>query len=160
MLPLPRRFQFESAEGRRRGGMVQWQLPPGNLTIFVQVNRAVQPGGRCNRGDKMTTEYEYGFADGRAAQARIARCPDRTTCQNEAMIEELREQLAAVTAERDELKAWRDSVPVREFSILVTCLQILIDASGKQRETDPVLGKALDWIEARERESAVTEVTP
>ena len=53
----------------------------------------------------MTTEYEYGFADGRAAQARIARCPDRTTCQNEAMIEELREQLAAVTAKRDELSS-------------------------------------------------------
>lgn len=49
----------------------------------------------------------------------ISMCPDRTTCQNEAMIEELREQVAdltaafnatvdkldAVTAERDKFKS-------------------------------------------------------
>ena len=68
-------------------------------------------------------------------------------------------ELNGVTAERDALKAWRDGVPVRELSILVTCLQILIDASGKQRETDLVLDKALDWIESQERNDTVTEVT-
>ena len=114
-----------------------------NYTPPATWQRWADEGGEAT---KMATEYEHGFADGRAAQAQE--------------MKRLQAQLATVTAERDELRAWRGGVPVRELSILVTCLQILIDASGKQRETDPVLGKALDWIEAQERKDTVTEVTP
>lgn len=70
----------------------------------------------------------------------------------------LEAQLAAVTAERNELKSQLDAVPEHEIGVLITALWILSDG-GMRSEPDPTLRKAMDWIEAREQVTRVTEVT-
>jgi uncharacterized coiled-coil protein SlyX len=57
---------------------------------------------------------------------KINMCPDKTTCQNEAMIEELQEQLAAAKARIAELEAQvaavrvsRDDMEERFFGALI-----------------------------------------
>jgi hypothetical protein len=45
MLPLPRRFQIESAEGRRRGGMVPLATRRLQMTIICPGCWGSLPGG-------------------------------------------------------------------------------------------------------------------
>jgi uncharacterized coiled-coil protein SlyX len=62
-------------------------------------------------------------------EMKISTCPDKTTCQNEAMIEELQAQLAAANARIAELEAQVTAVRVSRDDMEEQYFGALIDGT-------------------------------